>query len=351
MSHAHHHHDHAHDHGHDHSHDADSYYLDQLCMIGLSAAYGAICLSMYFWQTGMLNLLLGPQFHPFVLVSGIALLVVALVRAVTLWRESGTAAPAHVHEHVHGPDCAHDHPHGHAHGDHAHAHGDHDHSACGHDHSHDHDHAHHHHGYDHSHEDHDHGWAPWRYVVLLVPIILFLLGLPNKGPAVQDMNIKIDTTKEAISYAALVTAAPYGNVQLGLTPPLFADGGRAEVEMDFKKLEALASQPAEFRADWKGKVVSVKGQYSPSSENFNVFGLVRFRIQCCAGDAVQNSVPMMSREDLRPLKDKGIKPGDWIEVTGAVDFRERGGQTVTILVLPSLRAIRPCPPDNNPYIQ
>ena len=29
------------------------------------------------------------------------------------------------------------------------------------------------HGHDHGHGDHDHDWAPWRYVLLLVPIILF----------------------------------------------------------------------------------------------------------------------------------------------------------------------------------
>src|SRR6516225_9604212 len=48
--HSHHHgHDHGHEHGpsHDHSHshdEPDTYFIDQLCMVGLSGAFGVICL-------------------------------------------------------------------------------------------------------------------------------------------------------------------------------------------------------------------------------------------------------------------------------------------------------------------
>src|SRR5438445_166391 len=70
--------------------------------------------------------------------------------------------------HVHGPACGHDHAPG---------------ETCAHEP--DLEHHEHHigkavgHHHDHDEADHDHGWAPWRYVVVLVPIILFLLGLPN----------------------------------------------------------------------------------------------------------------------------------------------------------------------------
>ena len=55
----HHHHDrdHAHAPGHGHHHhddDGDTYFIDQLCMVGLSGAFGVICLCLYFWQTRML---------------------------------------------------------------------------------------------------------------------------------------------------------------------------------------------------------------------------------------------------------------------------------------------------------
>src|SRR5438128_617080 len=70
-----------------------------------------------------------------------------------------------------------------------------------------HSHAHEH---EHAAEDHDHGWAPWRYVVLLVPVILFLLGLPNKplqAPAV-DVNLFRDVTQEAVQATQFVSAGP-----------------------------------------------------------------------------------------------------------------------------------------------
>src|SRR5579862_4094433 len=117
---------------HDHSHEEDSYYLDQLCMVTLSAAFGGICLALYFWKTDMLTRLLGPQFHLFVLISGFTLVGLAILRASSLWVQVGKErkhdAHDHAHEahdhhhehgadcHSHGADCHHDHDHAHAHG-------------------------------------------------------------------------------------------------------------------------------------------------------------------------------------------------------------------------------------------
>ncbi len=202
-------HDHTHDHGHtrDHSHDEpDNYFIDQLCMVGLSGAFGVICLCLWFWQTAMLRGLLHENFHIYVLLSGFALVAITLVRGWILWQQSRDPSFKPGCDHDHG----HDHPHPHEH-EHAiqektplqlavqpapaHVHGPgcgHEHQpgeACGHDHEHEH-HEHtapheHHIGHahvapDHDEADHDHGWAPWRYVVILVPIILFLLGIPAK---------------------------------------------------------------------------------------------------------------------------------------------------------------------------
>jgi uncharacterized membrane protein YraQ (UPF0718 family) len=152
----------------------------------------------------MLQNLLAVQFHLYVLLSGIALVVIAFARGAILWHQSRDPSfkPGHDHDHDH----AHDHAHEHQHAIQeksalqlavvpAHVHG----PDCGHDHDHEHhhhehaaplapakvhDHAHH----DHDEADHDHGWAPWRYVVILVPIILFLLGLPNAPPSITDMG-------------------------------------------------------------------------------------------------------------------------------------------------------------------
>src|SRR5262245_48833415 len=74
---------------HEHHHADDTYFLDQICMVALSGAFGVICLSLYFIQKSMLNLLLGQQFHAFVLGSGIALVVIAVIRAGMLWSMAG----------------------------------------------------------------------------------------------------------------------------------------------------------------------------------------------------------------------------------------------------------------------
>jgi len=42
-------------------------------MIGLSGAFAGICLSLWFWNTDMLDLMLAPQLQIFVLISGIVL--------------------------------------------------------------------------------------------------------------------------------------------------------------------------------------------------------------------------------------------------------------------------------------
>ena len=39
--------------------ESETYYLDQLCLIALSGAFGGVCLTLYFWQVPMLNLMLG----------------------------------------------------------------------------------------------------------------------------------------------------------------------------------------------------------------------------------------------------------------------------------------------------
>jgi uncharacterized protein len=199
---------HSHEPGqpHDHHHDGDTYFTDQLCMVGLSGAFGSICLCLWFWKTDMLTNMLAPQFHLYVLLSGIALVVIAFGRGCILWRQSRDSkfSPGHDHDHAHDhehhvkegappqlavstePLLAPPAPHGHEHkpGE-----------ACDHDHTHPHEHhiGHAHVAPDHDEADHDHGWAPWRYVVILIPIIFFLLGLPggsvNLGAASHEQLI------------------------------------------------------------------------------------------------------------------------------------------------------------------
>src|SRR5207253_525104 len=114
---------------------------------------------------------------------GLALLVMVLMRAAVLWisvgRKAQTVPATHGHSHDHGHEHHHHH-HGH---DHGHEHHHHEHGeGCEHHHEHDHDLTH---ALAPSADNgHSHDSAPWRYVVMLIPVLLFLLGLPNKAPGV-----------------------------------------------------------------------------------------------------------------------------------------------------------------------
>ncbi len=197
-------------------------------MVGLSGAFGVICLCLWFWQTKMLGTMLAEQFHIYVLVSGIALVIIAFGRGVLLWNQSRDPNFRSAHDH------GHDHDHSHDHHDHAHEHKPTDAikdatlhagvqtsalpmapaSSCGHDHAAGetcgHTHAHSHGPHDHAAADHDHGWAPWRYVVILIPIILFLLGLPDEPPKIRGFemaNTALDYKQLILDFTSIIYEA------------------------------------------------------------------------------------------------------------------------------------------------
>ncbi len=194
-------------HDHHHSEDTSTYYLEQLCTIGVCGALGVVCVLL--WSQGKLGRILNSKFFLPVLAGGIALLVLAAIRAVIVWLQTGPAAQAHTHEHG---DCEHDHAH--------------DHGGCSHDHGHEHHHHHEHaitagapapvvheeHEHEHVHHaaadcGHDHGWSPWRYAVLLFPLLLFFWNLPSQGGL--DMGANTDDVESNGSVSA-VAFAPDG---------------------------------------------------------------------------------------------------------------------------------------------
>jgi hypothetical protein len=263
-----------------------------------------------------------------------------LLRAAALWRAAGLASQAsaggHVHDHEHHHhehDCDHDHDHHHGHD-------------CGHDH----EHADHVHAAPTCPAGHDHGFAPWRYVVLLVPIILFLLGLPNSGPKAKAHEVAITTTdaQSAPAYASVIGVGTLPLQQLVLAAATVADPflGQAP-ERDFREMEA-AAQDESSRVFWTGKNVGIVGQFAPHPRNDHIFSLVRFRIQCCAADAVQYQIPVLCRERLA-----GLKTNQWVKATGRVHFQPQpnGNGFMTVLIVPKVQNIVLTDPAQNPYIQ
>jgi hypothetical protein len=392
-------------HTHHHS-DNESYYLDQLCTIAISGAYAGVCIVLYMgiktWDNkyDLLGLMVANYFNPFLLWAGIVLAILVVIRGISLWVSAGQSDHAqehnHDHDHRHEQDhdhCCHhhDHDHGHLHHEHDHHHHDHDHVYT-HEHEHDHAHvlakkaatpvlgdsgeyaealkAHHHAGVVphahplpeesgqpalaslpvHSHgsscgHDHDHGWAPWRYALLLIPLLIFFLRWPSKPPRVSGFEMALvgDPKEEAANFTSLVGVGPSPLQQLAM---LSSTVYRKVESVDFKTLEG-ASVDEDSRQEWKGRMVRVKGQFVPSPYNDRQFTLVRLKIQCCAADAIPLRVPLICRESITE-----IPTDQWVDVTGKVEFQEVSlGRFVTILRIPVKDNVQACAAEFNPYIQ
>ncbi|MBM4069316.1 MAG: hypothetical protein FJ271_10270 [Planctomycetes bacterium] len=279
---------------HHHAHVHDAYYLDQICLIVVSAAFGGICLSLCTWQGAMLHMMLAPFLHGYVLAGGILLVIAALIRAAILWHE---AARDSGHEDDHA-DCEHQ---------------------CGHAH-------------------HDHDWAPWRYVIVLVPIILFLLGLPNKLPELRGDAVAVDLTQEAMSYASLVAASQRPSSAALALGALFA-----EPAVDIAPtilVSSLAKANLGTREQWLGELVRVEGRFDPTT-NPRQFEIERYVRACCIADVQRVSALVVCRE---PAPAFPVK--QWLAVTGRVNFRNSAHGVVTVLEVANMKAIVPGPPQS-----
>src|SRR5262249_38041694 len=214
----------------------NTYYIDQLCTIGVCGALGGAAIMMYYQKMlGFLNEL----FHPWVLGGGIALVVLVLIRAVTLWFSVGRSGGQHTHHH-HG----HDHDHTHSH-DHCHEHGD-----CDEHEHHDH-HGHEHASHEHAHSiasdhGHEHGWSPWRYAVLLLPVVLYLLNMPNEGFSNEYLMRQV-----------------VGRQQMGNVGVMKMERKGSQVlELGFPELSTWA-QSQSSRREYEGYQGKLKGCFAP----------------------------------------------------------------------------------------
>lgn len=351
-------------HGHDHSHDHGDYYVEQLCTIAVCGALGGVAVML--WWRNLLFYILAPQFHPYVLAGGLVLLALVAVRAVTLWFSVERKPAADHHDHVH-----HHHDHDHDHSHHVTAAApektgipcghDHDHAHCDHDHDHHHDHGHHHHDHAHAHgHAHDHGWAPWRFIVLMLPVLLYFLGLPREG--FSRIGPGIDTGLVETDYFSAYKGQVGALFGLGSHGPLMAapalyieTKGEAQ-KVQFKELERASFTP-DTRQHYQGRTVILTGQFAPGP-NDKRFTLVRYKINCCAADAINlNAVIVIdpSAEDTL-----SVKANQWVQVTGRVQFSPKPGRPnefiAVILVKPTKREgetladlVKGVPPENNPY--
>jgi uncharacterized membrane protein YcgQ (UPF0703/DUF1980 family) len=118
--------------------------------------------------------------------------------------------------------------------------------------------------------------------------------------------------------------------------------------LQFLKLENLAINSFE-RDQYRGKKIQVEGQFVPYPGTDRVFSLARYKIQCCAADAVQLNVPIICRESLQSFNRE-----DWVRVTGRVEFHEapnRPGVYQTIIIVNRKANVVKTLPDSNPYVR
>jgi hypothetical protein len=228
------------------------------------------------------------------------------------------------------------------------------------EHEHSHEHAaemsaHDHHGHAPGCTDHDcghsHNWNPWRFAVLLIPVVLFFLDLPNqgfsnvKGLSADQIDLQSNTGLAA-STAELIglAASPASTGPLALVIALAAGDSKPMI-MDFQDLEQAAYSPS-HRDHYQGRRAEVWGQFAPSASP-KVFTLVRYKISCCGADAVPLNVLIVSPEEVS----KGRSA--WVKVVGKIHFspkRDKSGY-VTVLQIASAKDVSDVPPPKNPYIQ
>ena len=174
-------------------------------------------------------------------------------------------------------------------------------------------------------------------MLLLLPVALFFLNLPNDGFSAGYQKT-IDTSKFD-----------------------FADGNKLEgpatgvdFNVGFLELEraALSSDQRKF---YSGKQVRLSGRYAAIAENR--FTLVRYKINCCAADATPlRAVIIVTPTPGQTLNVNKVR-GQWVSVTGRIHFIKKGNGSFdpALIVTPSSsqpidELVKVIPVDPHPYI-
>jgi uncharacterized membrane protein YcgQ (UPF0703/DUF1980 family) len=158
--------------------------------------------------------------------------------------------------------------------------------------------------------------------MLCLPIILFFLGLPNGGfKSVKAMEVEESSGAVADK------------------------SGEKTIYLNFKELESWANNESQREA-FEGRTGVLKGQFV-LGKTPNTFGLVRFKMTCCAADAIPLNVAIIS-----PVSVADFKPMSWVQVTGQIQFRKRKDREeyLPVLKLRSRDDIKSTDRDEDPYL-
>jgi hypothetical protein len=165
----------------------------------------------------------------------------------------------------------------------------------------------------------------------MLPVILFLLGLPNKGPSVGAFSANVS---RADADAADAIGADVGG----------------EVEpVEFKRLFDSPIDSGE-RANFDDHLVKVRGQIVVSPGDPRFFELIRFRGACCAADAQRLPILCVSKQPITEFKRDA-----WVYVTGKVQYAQVADSNPPAyhlrLLVSNADKVTTSPPDPNPYIR
>ena len=311
-------------HSHAHSEPENTYFLDQLCTIAVAGLLGFTAIGLYVngWLQTKFNLI--ERFHIPVLVAGIVLILLALLRAVAVWQQAGVVRAKNmaVVEDDHA-DHGHDHGHAHSHS-HAHSHDEPKTPPPSHD--------------DHG---HDHGWSPWQYAVLIIPSVLFFLGLPADGYNLTRLNKDLQEVELENGKANQRTAL----AMLGgsAVMPAFKKSDKP-MRLRFSELSVRASQPTQ-RDTLDGRTVILEGFYRRAATKDNEFQLYRVMVNCCGTDSLTLRSRIVAPEPLQ-----GFRDGDWLRIEGELTFQKIAGKNewMPVIQIPAMKDIEKLPPPADP---
>lgn len=313
---------------HSHPHSGESlrdYFTEQLLGIMVCAGLGFVAIRMY--ANGMLNYILAKPFHLPVLVGGIAIMfVIVLLRAIAVWHEAGALqTPAYD-----GPECSPDHVHdttcnhgnsypGHSHDDGGHAH------------------------------SHDMSWMFVTMLILVVPITLFVIGMPNSnmarlaaiaeaklegrnsapdqeigGASLRDQakDATVEDEKKQADGSTVRTLKTQTGLRIRETIPVAGEPKYALITAEGTEFRFNDLNDAAFdedkRKSYEGQTAILEGRFKRIADKD--FTLFRMKMTCCAADTVPLKVRIVVPQALN-----GINNFDWVRVKGQIQFIKMPG--------------------------
>lgn len=320
------------------------YFTEQLLTILVCGGLGFVAIQLYL--NDMLKHILAPQFHVPVLIGGIAVLFLIVIRAVSVWREAGELVPVDSND----PTCQQNHIHT---------------AACNHlpglpgapntdenlvdDHGH----------------SHDMSWVFARMLILVFPVTLYFLDIPNAGlsPEAQARSLEgevafaggaslsdlaataTEEKKEELPNGSIVRLLrTEKGIQIQETTekgkaPTYTVVAQAGTEMRFNDLtEAAFSE--EKRKSYEGTTAILEGRFKALSDK--EFTLFRQKMTCCGPDAVMLKVRIIAPQAVN------MNYFDWVRVKGVIDFIKTpgpDGRFVPVLRLQDVTDIQLIPPN------